>query len=45
MGALGEATMSVVTILGVVGAALVLLSLGGLAVLRRKPDRIYDGLE
>jgi hypothetical protein len=45
MGALGEATMSVVTILGVVGAALVLFLLGSLALLRRKLDRIYDGLE
>jgi hypothetical protein len=36
--------MSVVTILGVVASAFVLLSLGGLALLRRKFDRIYDGL-
>ena len=37
--------MSVVTIVGVVASAFVLLSLGGLALLRRKFDRIYDGLE
>jgi hypothetical protein len=37
--------MSVVTILGVVAAALVLLSVGGVFLLMRKFDRIYDGLE
>jgi hypothetical protein len=41
----GEAAMSVVTILGVVAAALVLLSVGGVFLLMRKFDRIYDGLE
>ena len=40
-----EDSMSVVAILSVVGAAFVLLSLGGLAVLMRKFNRIYDGLE
>jgi hypothetical protein len=37
--------MSVVAILGVVAAALVLLSLAGAKLLMRKFDRIYSGLE
>jgi hypothetical protein len=37
--------MGVVAIFSVVAAAFVLLSLGSLILLRRKFDRIYDGLE
>jgi hypothetical protein len=37
--------MSVVFIVSVVAATLVLLPVGGLILLRRKFDRIYDGLE
>jgi hypothetical protein len=45
LGALGELNMSVVAIFSVVATAFVLLSLGCLILLRRKFDRIYDGLE
>jgi hypothetical protein len=45
LGALGRIPMSVVAILGVVAAALVLLSLAGAKLLMRKFDRIYSGLE
>jgi hypothetical protein len=37
--------MSVVLTVSVVAAALVLLPVGGLILLMRKFDRIYDGLE
>jgi hypothetical protein len=37
--------MSVVTILGLSAGVLVLLVSGGFAWVRRKMDRIYDGLE
>jgi hypothetical protein len=45
LGALGENTISVVAIVSVVATAFVLLSLGSLILLRRKFDRICDGLE
>jgi hypothetical protein len=45
VGALARDSMSVVTILVVVAAALVLLSEGGLALLMGNFDRICDGLE
>jgi hypothetical protein len=37
--------MSVVLTVSIVAATLVLLPVGGLLLLRRKFDRIYDGLE
>ena len=37
--------MGVVFIVSLLAATLVLLPVGGLVLLRRKFDRIYDGLE
>jgi hypothetical protein len=45
VGRSGEITMNVVAIFSVVATVFVLLSLGGLILLRRKFDRIHDGLE
>ena len=45
VGGAREDSMSVITIMSVVAAAFVLLSLGSAVLLMRKFDRIYDGLE